>query len=158
MDEYTVPSHIQTLHRDIEEHQLRYHTKRVSVSKAFHFDAAHHLHCYEGKCKSLHGHTYTLEFMVSGIPDERGIVVDFGELKSLFERYIGSRLDHRYLNEVVPPMNTTAENLVVWMWEQLVDAVDALCKPRSVQLEQLILYETKTSYAMAKREWMNDGQ
>ena len=39
---------------------------RTLVSKEFTFDAAHHLFHYEGKCKSLHGHTYHLQIAVSG--------------------------------------------------------------------------------------------
>ena len=38
--------------KDIQRKQLKYHNKRVMVSKEFTFDAAHHLHCYEGKCKT----------------------------------------------------------------------------------------------------------
>ena len=36
---------------------LVYNSHRTMVSKEFTFDAAHHLFHYEGKCKSLHGHT-----------------------------------------------------------------------------------------------------
>jgi len=39
---------------------LVYNLHRTMVSKEFTFDAAHHLFNYEGKCKSLHGHTYHL--------------------------------------------------------------------------------------------------
>ena len=38
---------------------LVYNPHRTMVSKEFTFDAAHHLFNYEGKCKSLHGHTYS---------------------------------------------------------------------------------------------------
>ena len=40
---------------------LVYNSHRTMVSKEFTFDAAHHLFHYEGKCKSLHGHTYHLK-------------------------------------------------------------------------------------------------
>jgi len=58
---FNIPEKVQILGKDIEQHQLKYHDKRVLVSKEFTFDSAHHLHCYEGKCKSLHGHTYKLQ-------------------------------------------------------------------------------------------------
>ena len=45
---------------------LVYNPHRTLVSKEFTFDAAHHLFHYEGKCKSLHGHTYHLQIAVSG--------------------------------------------------------------------------------------------
>ena len=50
---------------------LVYNPHRTLVSKEFTFDAAHHLFHYEGKCKSLHGHTYHLQIAVSGFLDER---------------------------------------------------------------------------------------
>ena len=40
---------------------LVYNLHRTMVSKEFTFDAAHHLFNYEGKCKSLHGHTFRLQ-------------------------------------------------------------------------------------------------
>ena len=32
-------------------------------------------------------------------------------------------LDHRYLNETLPFMNTTAENMVVWIYEKMAEAL-----------------------------------
>ncbi|MDF9502052.1 6-carboxytetrahydropterin synthase, partial [Bacillus cereus] len=55
---------------------LVYNPHRTLVSKEFTFDAAHHLFHYEGKCKSLHGHTYHLQIAVSGLLDERGMTYD----------------------------------------------------------------------------------
>ncbi len=76
--EFRIPDQVERLGVDIERHELRYHRKRVAVTREFTFDAAHHLHLYEGKCKNLHGHTYRLVITVSGFVDEIGIAVDFG--------------------------------------------------------------------------------
>jgi 6-pyruvoyltetrahydropterin/6-carboxytetrahydropterin synthase len=157
MAEYTIPTKVQRLYEDIQPEQLRYHHRRVAVCKEFTFDAAHHLHQYEGKCKSLHGHTYRLAITVSGYPNEIGICMDFAELKAIYQEAIGDVLDHRYLNEVLPPMNTSAENMVVWMWEQLDGALAKHgWKDRGVRLEELTLHETPTSSAILKREWMEN--
>ncbi|WP_067932009.1 6-carboxytetrahydropterin synthase QueD [Alicyclobacillus kakegawensis] len=155
MGDYEIPSKIQRLYEDIHPEQLRYHQRRVAVRKEFTFDAAHHLHLYDGKCQSLHGHTYRLAVTISGVPDERGLCMDFAELKAIYESAIARRLDHRYLNEVLPPMNTTAENMIVWMWEQLDAHLQAgEWKKRGIRLEELCLHETPTSSAILKREWM----
>ncbi|MFX4302793.1 6-carboxytetrahydropterin synthase QueD [Alicyclobacillus tolerans] len=154
MTHYHLPPKIQTLHEDIFPEQLRYHQRRVSIEKHFTFDAAHHLHEYMGKCHNLHGHTYLLQIEISGIPDPRGIVMDFAELKELFANRIKNRLDHQYLNEVLPPMNTTAENMIVWIWEELEDALNVQFGDRGLRLESLVLYETPTSCAKLRREWM----
>lgn len=155
MADYKIPSQLQSYGVDITKSELAYHKRRVAVSKEFTFDAAHHLHQYEGKCKSLHGHTYRLTITVSGFVDEVGLVIDFADIKQIYQERIESRLDHAYLNEVLPSMNTSAENMIVWMWEQLELAMDdRTFAERGVRLEELSLHETPTSKATLKRVWM----
>ncbi len=116
--EFRVVEGLQKYERDISYHELKYHHKRVLVSKEFTFDASHHLHAYEGKCKNLHGHTYKVIFGISGFVNDIGIVIDFGDIKKIWKNEIEIHLDHRYLNETLPKMNTTAENMVVWLYEK----------------------------------------
>ncbi|UHA75322.1 6-carboxytetrahydropterin synthase QueD [Paenibacillus sp. 481] len=154
---YRIVEQLQQLGKDIEQPALRYHTKRVLVSKEFTFDAAHHLHAYEGKCKNLHGHTYKAVFGLSGYVDEIGIALDFGDIKTIWKERIEPYLDHRYLNETLPPMNTTAENMVVWLYEQMEAALRQepyTTRCAGGRVEFVRLYETPTSYAEARREWM----
>ncbi|MFC0211118.1 6-carboxytetrahydropterin synthase QueD [Paenibacillus chartarius] len=155
--EYEIPRKIQTLGEDIHEHQLKYHNKTVLVSKEFTFDSAHHLHCYEGKCKSLHGHTYKLQVVMSGKVDARGLTIDFGDIKRIAKERVIDVLDHRYLNEVLPPMNTTAENMVVWMYEQLQAGLVEEGLYPAVRLEEVKLWETPTSYAAVTRSLMEEA-
>ncbi|MFD1066130.1 6-carboxytetrahydropterin synthase QueD [Oceanobacillus locisalsi] len=150
---FRIVEELQKLDKDIQREQLAYHQKRVMVSKEFIFDAAHHLHCYEGKCKNLHGHTYQVVFGISGFVDEIGMVIDFGDIKEIWKDKIEVFLDHRYLNETLPKMNTTAENMVVWMFEQMEAAIQKL--PNQCRVEFVRLFETPTSYAEARREWMD---
>ncbi|MFD2657017.1 MULTISPECIES: 6-carboxytetrahydropterin synthase QueD [Gracilibacillus] len=149
---FRIVDDLQKIDQDIKRDQLKYHQKRVMVSKEFTFDAAHHLHCYEGKCKNLHGHTYKVVFGISGFVDDIGIVMDFGDIKQIWKEKIEIHLDHRYLNETLPKMNTTAENMVVWIFEKMEEAVQDL--PNQCRVEFVRLFETPTSYAEARREWM----
>jgi 6-pyruvoyltetrahydropterin/6-carboxytetrahydropterin synthase len=154
---YEIPRKVQMLGEDIDQSQLKYHNKEVLVSKEFTFDSAHHLHCYEGKCKSLHGHTYKLQVIMRGRVDERGITIDFADIKRITKARVLDRLDHRYLNEALPLMNTTAENMVVWMYEQLAAALlDEGIFPL-VRLEEVRLWETPTSYAAVTSAMMGDA-
>jgi len=153
MSDFKIVDKLQKIDEDIQRNQLKYHAKRVLVSKEFTFDAAHHLHHYEGKCKNLHGHTYRVILGLSGYTDERGLMIDFGDIKRIWKEKIEIHLDHRYLNETLPPMNTTAENIVVWIYEKLTEAL--LDEGyNGVRVEFIRLYETPTSYAEARREWM----
>ena len=139
---------------DIATEQLRYHTKRVLITKEFTFDAAHHLHAYEGKCHELHGHTYRLQVSVRARPNEIGLGMDFGVIKKIVQEQVVQRLDHRYLNTALPPMNTTAENMIVWMYEQIEAALQK--HDEEAELERLILWETPTSSVEITREAMTE--
>ncbi|MEB2493649.1 MULTISPECIES: 6-carboxytetrahydropterin synthase QueD [Peribacillus] len=150
---FKIVDKLQKIDEDIQRSQLKYTNKRVLVSKEFTFDAAHHLHDYEGKCKNLHGHTYKVIFGLSGYTDSRGLMIDFGDIKDIWKNDIEIHLDHRYLNETLPLMNTTAENMVVWIYEKMAEAL-SLKEYEGARVEFVRLYETPTSYAEARREWM----
>ncbi|MEN1935579.1 6-carboxytetrahydropterin synthase QueD [Paenibacillus sp. 102] len=154
---FRIVENLQKMDKDIQREQLKYHNKRVMVSKEFTFDAAHHLHCYEGKCKNLHGHTYKVVFGISGYVNEIGLAIDFGDIKEIWKNEIEIYLDHRYLNETLPAMNTTAENMVVWIYEKMEEALtkeNRANEYKGARVEFVRLFETPTSYAEVRREWM----
>lgn len=72
-----------------------------SVTRRVDFEAAHLLHDYNGPCASLHGHSYSLEVTVSGIPDPDSAPEDFRNTKDF-----GFCIDFKHLNailkEVIP--------------------------------------------------------
>jgi len=91
------------------------------VSVKQHFDAAHFLRDYHGKCEALHGHRYQVVVKIS-VPtvDDTGIAYDFVELK----RHLGeilSRFDHTCLNDVPPldKINPSAENIASTIYNEL---------------------------------------
>jgi len=150
---FVLPVHVQEYGKDILEHELKYHNKRVLVSKEFTFDAAHHLHAYDGKCGNLHGHTYKVIFGISGFVGKIGITIDFSEIKKIWKEQIEPRLDHQYINLSLPKMNPTAENMVVWIYEQMDKALAG--NELEARIEFVRLYETPTGFAEARREWMD---
>ncbi|MBS1782824.1 MAG: 6-carboxytetrahydropterin synthase QueD [Bacteroidetes bacterium] len=151
---FEAPGQLQILGKDIFTDELRYHKKRVLVSKEFRFDAAHHLHGYVGQCNHLHGHTYRVVFGISGLTDDVGIVIDFNDIKYIWKQHLEPLLDHRYLNTSLPKMNTTAENMVVWLYEQINKHLAAI--DRDLRIEFVRLYETPSSFAEVRRDWMGD--
>ena len=92
---------------------------QISVEQ--HFDAAHFLRGYKGKCEALHGHRYravvTLE--VSQL-NEIGLAYDFTELKQHL-RDILSRFDHTCLNDIPPfdNINPSSENIASTIYDEL---------------------------------------
>ncbi len=89
----------------------------MRIGRVFHFDAAHFLLRYKGKCEQLHGHTYRLEVVVEGDKKENDMVMDFSELKNIVEETVLCKLDHGNMNEIFE--NPTAENIVEWIFDEL---------------------------------------
>lgn len=60
------------------------------------FSAAHRLNKdYPGKCKTLHGHTYNAAVtLVADSLDQYDFVMDFGDLKLLFDSWVQTHWDH----------------------------------------------------------------
>ena len=92
---------------------------QISVEQ--HFDAAHFLRGYQGKCEALHGHRFRVVVKVeSSLLDDIGIAYDFAELK----RHLGdilSRFDHTCVNEVPPfdKINPSSENIASTIYGEL---------------------------------------
>lgn len=89
----------------------------TSVTRTFTFEAAHQLPWHPGACKELHGHGYRLEVTVVGPLNENGIVIDFADLRTVVEREVIARYDHRYLNDILD--NPTAELIAQDAWKRL---------------------------------------
>jgi len=80
---------------------------KYKIYERIEFSAAHRLEDYQGKCNELHGHNYLVEIWVeSDNLNEQGMVVDFTVLKNIVKR-----LDHKYLNEILPYKNPTVERI-----------------------------------------------
>lgn len=125
----------------------------LEVTRVFTFDAAHRLEDYVGKCHDLHGHTYRLELTVRGPRDHRGIVVDFADLRRIFDRFYAAVLDHKYLNETLPTVNTTAENIAVWFFNYWADQV-APAYPGIVP-ERVVVWETPAAcVSLTRADWL----
>ncbi|KPU28371.1 6-pyruvoyl tetrahydropterin synthase [Caloranaerobacter sp. TR13] len=118
----------------------------MEITKIFTFDSAHKLEDYDGECKYLHGHTYKLEITIRGEIDNRGIVIDFNDLKDIVKERVINVLDHKYLNEVFD-FNPTCENILLWIFNEIDNAIknDKCC------LKKVVLWETPTSYATLER-------
>lgn len=84
----------------------------LTISKEFHFSAAHHLEgLHEGHpCGRMHGHNYVLRVFLRGPVNKVGFIQDYNEL-ALIKRYVDDVLDHKLLNEVFPLHNPTVENM-----------------------------------------------
>lgn len=92
---------------------------QISVEQ--HFDVAHFLRGYRGKCEELHGHRFRVVVRIEspGL-DDIGLAYDFTELKQHLSEVI-SRFDHTCLNDIPPfdQVNPSAENIAKNIYEEL---------------------------------------
>ena len=104
------------------------------VSREIDFCYGHRLLNYEGKCRYLHGHNGRAVITIeSPRLDDRGMVLDFGDIKRIVSTWIDENLDHRMIlhrNDPVRPLleklgepmyvldaNPTAENIARLIFE-----------------------------------------
>ena len=91
------------------------------VSVEGHFDAAHFLRDYGGKCERLHGHRFKV---VVSLKAERlnkvGLAYDFTELKRHLNEVL-EQFDHTSLNELKPfdKINPSSENIAREIYNQV---------------------------------------
>ncbi len=81
-------------------------------------DCAHYLPGHQ-KCGTLHGHTYRVEMIVEG-ENKTGMIVDFGDLKSLL-REVLSLYDHRSFNDFLE--YPSVENICEMIYQKLGEKV-----------------------------------
>jgi len=143
-----------------------YMETKIRITKEFKFEMAHALDFHEGKCKNIHGHSYTLSVRVFGKPNtnnvsEKGMVMDFTDLKKIVNTYIIDEVDHAlmlhtnspYLDAVkvnpiqklkVVDYQPTCENMLIHFSTLIRKHL-----PNGIMLHSLHIRETPTSYA----EW-----
>ena len=127
-----------------------------NVTREIDFCYGHRLLHYEGKCRHLHGHNgRALITARAATLDARGMVLDFGDIKTVVSRWIDENLDHRMilcrddpavaaLKQLGEPMylldvNPTAENIA-----RLIFDVTAA---QGFPVTEVRLWETPKCYA-----------
>lgn len=91
--------------------------KMYYVSKRMEIAGAHNLTLpYESKCENCHGHNWIVTVHCkSPVLTSYGMIVDFKRLKEA----VHGVLDHSYINDIVQPLNPTAENMAEWICDRV---------------------------------------
>jgi 6-pyruvoyltetrahydropterin/6-carboxytetrahydropterin synthase len=104
------------------------------VTREIDFCYGHRLLNYNGKCRYLHGHNGRAVIVLEGESlDDRGMLLDFSDIKRVVSQWIDDHLDHRMLlhrNDPFVPLlretgepvflldeNPTAENIAKLIYE-----------------------------------------
>lgn len=149
-------------------------TTTIRVTKEFKFETGHALFGYDGLCKNVHGHSYSLAVTVKGIPiDEvghvkHGMVIDFSDLKKIVNEEVVLPFDHATVLNVSTPHKELADEMeqrghkilrVNYQPTSEMMVTDFAHKikarlPKNINLVALKLRETASSYA----EWIAEEQ
>lgn len=130
------------------------------IVKSISFCYGHRLLNYVGPCQHLHGHNAKVDIMLaSNQLDERGMVTDFGDVKSAIKHWIDTNLDHTMLlaegDPLIPVLeannekfylmknNPTAENIA----ELIYDYTEQYGFP----VVSVTLWESDSSFARYSR-------
>ncbi len=86
------------------------------VSRQIDFCYGHRLLNYDGKCRFLHGHNgRAIIALQAESLDDRGMVLDFSDIKRVVSRWIDENLDHRMIlhrdDPAVPVLQALSEPL-----------------------------------------------
>jgi 6-pyruvoyltetrahydropterin/6-carboxytetrahydropterin synthase len=108
-----------------------------------HFDAAHYLPNYHGKCEKLHGHRFKVvaRFEAAKL-DETGLAYDFAQLKQDLRKVL-ARFDHACLNDVAPlnKIGPSSENIAATIY----DALQTRFARSPVKLVTVEIWESPTA-------------
>ena len=126
------------------------------VSREIDFCYGHRLLNYAGKCKYLHGHNGRAIITIESEKlDERGMVLDFSEIKQVVSTWIDQRLDHRMLlhksDPVVPLLEKLGEPLFLMdenpTAENIARLIYDFTASRGFPIIECRLWETPRCYA-----------
>lgn len=126
------------------------------VTQHIEFCYGHRLLNYAGKCRFLHGHNGKAVIVMAGEQlDQRGMVVDFTDIKRSIATWIDATLDHRmilherdpvvnYLREQQEPILTSPENPTA---EALARMIFRYARDQGFPVAEVSLWETPKSFA-----------
>ena len=127
-----------------------------SVTKEIDFCYGHRLLNYEGKCRFLHGHNAKVEIELSSAKlDERGMVMDFSDVKHRLQSWVDSTLDHRMIlhkaDPIIPSLNPQREPAVLIDRNPTAEVISQMiydyAKSQGFPVIEVRFWETPTSFA-----------
>jgi 6-pyruvoyltetrahydropterin/6-carboxytetrahydropterin synthase len=139
---------------------------QVYIKKELHFEYAHRLFCYQGKCNNIHGHNQKVWVYFRSTQDklnDLGMVVDFGDIKNGIGKWIDDNWDHAlilnekdtelvnylplHFKQYVMPYNPTAENMAIYL---LGTIAPEIYKDSDIEMFKVEVFENDSSVAIAE--------
>ena len=129
---------------------------KITICRKSHFNSAHKLYNKtwskeknlkvfgKSSYENFHGHNYELIVKLYGeINKDTGMLMDLSDLKKIIKDEVEEKLDHKNLNldiDYFKDKITSTENLAIYIWNRLNDAINIECKLT------VVLYETPRNF------------
>lgn len=117
--------------------QFQYFNRKVIINKHYEFTCDNRIFFSNTAFKDLKNHCYTFKVEISSMVDDTGLATDFHLIDKIYAEHIAVKLNNCLLNDTLPEMNTTAENIAYWLFEQFDKHL-----PVDDELLKVTLYET----------------
>jgi len=131
----------------------------MKIAKEFNWDMGHRLPEHFGKCKNVHGHSYKMIIELDGTLDEKSMVMDYYDLKSVVNPVI-EKLDHAFMvyeedkemisaleklnsKKIVVNFQSTVENICIY----ILNEVRKFNFPFNVKSINVRIHESPDDYA-----------
>lgn len=114
----------------------QYRTNNVLIRNSFQFQCDNRIYFSETLHKDLKNQLYRFNVEILSPIDDYGLALDFNVVDKLYDEHIKPFLANQLLNDTLPAMNTTAENIAFWIWEQFEQYL-----PKGNTLYKLEFYE-----------------
>jgi 6-pyruvoyltetrahydropterin/6-carboxytetrahydropterin synthase len=126
------------------------------VVRLIQFCYGHRLMDYTGKCRHPHGHNGRVEIELTAKKlDRRGMVMDFGEIKTHVQAWIDENLDHRMIlrkddrlvkifKDLGEPFYLLSDNPTA---ENIAREIFRAGRSKGLPISRVTLWETENSFA-----------
>jgi 6-pyruvoyltetrahydropterin/6-carboxytetrahydropterin synthase len=126
------------------------------VTREIAFCYGHRLLNYDGKCQHLHGHNgRAIIVLQAPALDDRGMLVDFADIKAKVQRWIDENLDHNMLlcrhDPILPVLREHGERVFVMDENPTAENIARLIYDRTVAaglpVVEVVVWETDKCHA-----------
>lgn len=148
----------------------------LTITRKLEFDAGHRIPDHNSQCRNLHGHRYALHITLTGEiinqdgRSDKGMIMDFSDIKALANQHLVDQWDHAFLvyendlpirqfldslpdhKTVVLDRIPTVENLAQIAFDKLAEVFE---REAGLQLVKVTLYETPNCWAEVSAKGMS---
>jgi 6-pyruvoyltetrahydropterin/6-carboxytetrahydropterin synthase len=126
------------------------------VTREIKFCYGHRLLNYAGKCRYLHGHNARAIISLQGEDlDDRGMLVDFTEIKEKVQRWIDENLDHNMLlckdDPLLPLLQDRGERVFIMdenpTAENIARLIFRKTREAGLPVVEVVIWETDNCFA-----------